>query len=143
MIEETAEVISVKGHQALLQTERKSTCQSCEVKSGCGTSTIAKVVGKRSSQIVVENTLDLHPGDRVVVAIQETALVQGSLLVYFLPLLLMLTGGIMAELLWSNEGTTILVSIFSFAFSILVVRYLLRRSGLKNAIQPQLIRRIF
>lgn len=142
MIEETAEVVAIKGQQALLQTERKSACQSCSVKSGCGTSTIAKVVGKRSTQIVVENTLNLSAGDHVVVAIEEAALVQGSLLVYLLPLVLMLFGGAMADYLWDNEGLTVLVSLTGLAFSIFVVRYLLQVSGLKNAIQPHLIRRI-
>lgn len=142
MIEETARVIEVRGQQALLQTERKHACQSCSVKSGCGTSTLAKVVGQRSSQIVVENTLNAQVGEQVTVAIEESALVQGSLLVYMLPILLMLGLGMLAEWLFANELLTILLALAGLVLSMLVVRYLLFSGSLKKSIQPHLIRRL-
>ncbi len=142
MIEETARVIEVRGDEALLQTQRQSACQSCSVKSGCGTSTLAKVVGQRSSQVIVKNTLQVKPGDEVVVAIAESALVQGSLLVYLLPLVLMLLAGVLAEWLFASEAVTVLASLAGLAVSIGVVRLVLHRSGLKQSIQPHLIRRL-
>ena len=142
MIEETALVLEVREQQVLLETQRKSACQSCSVKSGCGTSTLSKVVGKRSSQFVVENTLDVHAGDQVIVAIDENALVQGSLLIYLLPLVLMLLTGVLADYLFSAELITILFSIFGFVLSMIVVRYILSLSHLKKSIHPQLLRRI-
>lgn len=142
MIEETALVLEVRDQQALLQTQRKSACQSCSVKSGCGTSTLSKVVGKRSSQFIVDNTLDVHAGDQVVVAIDENALVQGSLLIYLLPLLFMLAAGIFAELFFSIELVTILFSMVGFALSLFIVHYTLPRSALKKSIQPHLLRRV-
>ncbi len=142
MIEETARVIDVRDGQALLQTERKSACQSCSVKSGCGTSTLAKVVGQRSSQIVVENTLDVKPGEQVVVAIEENALVQGSLLVYLLPLVVMLIAGVLAEQAFGNELLTIVSALAGLLFSVLLVRIILSMSGLRNTIRPHLIRRV-
>ena len=142
MIEETALVLEVREQQALLQTQRKSACQACSVKSGCGTSTLTKVVGKRSSQFVVENTLNLQAGDQVVVAIDENALVQGSLLIYLLPLVLMLLAGTLAEFLFASESVTILFSIAGFVLSLIAVRYTLSFSRLKKSIHPQLLRRI-
>lgn len=142
MIEETARVIEVRGQQALLQTERKNACQSCSVKSGCGTSTLAKVVGQRSSQIVVDNTLNATVGEQVVVAIEESALVQGSFVVYMLPLLMMLIMGILAEILFASELITILLALSGLFLSMIIVRYVLSVSGLKKSIQPHLIRRI-
>ncbi len=142
MIEESAVVVEVRGHQALLQTQRKSACQSCSVKSGCGTSTLSKVVGKRSSQFVVENTLQVKPGDEVVVAIEENALVQGSMLVYLFPLLLMLGFGLLTEWLFANELLTILSALAGLLVSMWLVRYLLAISTLKQSIRPHLIRRI-
>ncbi len=142
MIEETARVIDVRGDEALLETQRQSACQSCSVKAGCGTSTLSKVVGQRSSRIIVRNTLQLKPGDEVVVAIEENALVQGSLLVYLLPLLMMLGAGVVAEWLFAHEGITILATLMGLGLSILVVRRVLHYSGLKQSIQPHLIRRL-
>ena len=142
MIEETALVLEIRDQQALLQTQRKNACQSCSVKSGCGTSTLAKVVGNRSSQFIVDNTLDVHAGDQVVVAIDENALVQGSLLIYLLPLLSMLAAGIFAELFFSIELDTIVFSMVGFALSLFIVHYILPRSALKKSIQPHLLRRV-
>ena len=142
MIEETALVLEVRDQQVLLETQRKTACQSCSVKSGCGTSTLAKVVGNRSSQFIVENTINAHEGDQVIVAVDENALVQGSLLIYLLPLIFMLTAGIITEFLFATESLTILLSIAGFLLSAIFVRYILSAGGLKKSIQPHLIRRV-
>jgi len=141
MIEETATVIEVNDQRLLLETQRQSACQSCSVKSGCGTSTLAKVVGNRSSQFAVEKTLDVKVGDEVIIAIDENALVQGSLLIYFLPLIFMLITGLVAEYLFVNELITILSVVAGFISAMIFVRYVLSRSTLKKSIQPHLIRR--
>mgnify|MGYP002713260441 CR=1 FL=1 len=142
MIEETAIVIDVKDQQALLQTQRKNACQSCSVKSGCGTSTLSKVVGKRSSQFVVENTLNLKIGDQVIVAIEENALVQGSLLIYLLPLIMMLGSGMLSETLFKLEWLTILSAVLGLLCSMFIVRFILKQRHFKEAIQPHLVRRV-
>jgi len=142
MIEETATVIEVHNQRVLLETQRKSVCQSCSVKSGCGTSSLAKVVGKRSSQFAVDKTMDVKVGDEVIIAIDENALVQGSLLIYFLPLIFMLITGMAAEYLFVNEMITIVSVVAGFVSSLIFVRYVLSRSSLKKTIQPHLIRRV-
>ena len=142
MIEETAIVIEVSNQRVLLETQRKSACQSCSVKSGCGTSSVAKVVGNRSSQFAVDKTLDVKVGDEVIIAIDENALVQGSLLIYFLPLIFMLMTGMVAEYLFVNELITILSVVAGFISAMIFVRYVLSRSTLKQSIQPHLIRRV-
>jgi len=142
MIEETAIVVDEKDGQLLLQTQRQSACQTCSVKSGCGTSTLSKVVGNRSSQFVVDKTLDVSVGDQVVVAIEENALVQGSLLIYLLPILIMLGFGLLAEFVFSIELLTILSSASGLVVSIYAVRAILSRSELKQSIQPHLVRRL-
>ncbi len=142
MIEESAVVIEVREHQVLLETQRRSACQSCSVKSGCGTSTLAKVVGKRSSQFVVDKILDVKMGDTVIVAIDENALVQGSLLIYLFPLILMMIFGIFTEALFSDELMTILSVVMSFVFAMFVVRVVLSGHGFKKSVQPHLVRRV-
>ena len=145
MIEEEATVVAVEGEYALLQTQRQSACQSCSVKKGCGTSVLSKVVGQRSSQIKVSNTLNVSVGDHVVLGIKENALVQGSLLVYALPLVFMLVFAVVAEV-WlssigiSNELLIILFAVLGFVTSIFVIRFGLFRTGLKQQIQPKMLR---
>lgn len=142
MIEENAVVIDVNEQQVLLETQRKSACQSCSVKSGCGTSTLSKVVGQRSSQFAVDKTLDVKIGDTVVVAIDENALVQGSLLIYLFPLIFMMMFGILVEYFFANELITILSVVVSFILAMILVRTVMSGSGLKKSIHPHLIRRV-
>ena len=71
MIEEHARVVAVQGDTALLQTQRQSSCGSCEVKSGCGTSVLAGIVGQKMTQLKVQNTLNARPGDEVVLGFGE------------------------------------------------------------------------
>ncbi|HED36411.1 MAG TPA: hypothetical protein ENJ08_19615 [Gammaproteobacteria bacterium] len=142
MIEESARVLEVRQQQVLLQTQRKSACQSCSVKSGCGTSVLAKVVGKRSSQFVVENSLDVRVGEQVVIGIDENALVQGSLLVYLMPLVIMMLTGLLAEYIFASELITIISTFAGLVLAMLGVRFIFLKSHLKKTVQPHLIRRV-
>ncbi len=142
MIEETALVIEVNAQYVLLQTQRKSVCQSCSVKSGCGTSTLAKVVGKRSSQFTVDKNIDVQVGDEVVVGVDENALVQGSLLIYLFPIVFMMLVGLLVEFLLADELITVLSVVVSFVFAIVIIRSILANSRLKKSVQPHLLRRV-
>ncbi|MCW8955415.1 MAG: SoxR reducing system RseC family protein [Gammaproteobacteria bacterium] len=147
MIEETATVVAVEGPNVLLQTQRQSTCQSCSVKTGCGTSVVSQVVGQRSSQLTVENTLELKVGDEVVIGLLENSLVKGSLLIYALPVLLMLGSGLLGDALAQSYhyNRDLLGSGFAlsgFVLSLPLVRWLINRTALKQQMQPHLIRKI-
>jgi sigma-E factor negative regulatory protein RseC len=93
MIEEQAIVVDSEGGYVWVQTQRKSSCESCSVKGGCGTGVLAKVLGTKVNQIKCLNNKQLKIGDQVVIGIDENALLSGSFLVYLLPLLLMLVSG--------------------------------------------------
>ncbi len=142
MIEESALVLEVRQQQVLLQTQRKSACQSCSVKSGCGTSVLAKVVGKRSSQFVVKNVLDVRVGEQVIIAIDENALVQGSLLIYLMPLVVMMLTGLLAERIFASEFITIMSTFAGLVMAMLGVRFIFLKSHLKETVQPRLVRRV-
>jgi len=97
MIEEQTEVIEVIGDQLVLQAETKSACGSCAVNKGCGTSLLAKVVGKKFTRFQVENKVSAVAGDTVVVGIPEDALLKGSLVMYVLPIFFMLFGALICD----------------------------------------------
>jgi len=145
MVEEKAMVVAIEGTNALLQTQRRSACQSCSVKQGCGTSVLAKVVGRRSSQILVVNTLEASVGDQVMIGINDNALVKGSLLIYALPLILLLVGAVLGEL-WAHaygfntELMSIVSGVVGFALAMALIRYSLYKTQFKNEIQPHMLR---
>lgn len=145
MIEETAIVVAVENDTAVLQTQRRSACQSCSVKQGCGTSVLSKVVGQRSTQIKLVNTIKAAVGDEVLLAMEENALVQSSLLMYALPLVMMLIFAVVGEY-WaeanqfSNELITILFAVAGFVIAMLITRLMIHSSRLKHRIQPRMVR---
>lgn len=89
MIEQQAKVIRSDDTFVWVEAERKSTCSGCKVKQGCGTGLLANHVGKKFSQIRVEKTHDVLVGAEVKLEIPEETLLQGAVLMYILPLVLM------------------------------------------------------
>ncbi len=145
MIEEHARVVAVQGDTALLQTQRQSSCGSCEVKSGCGTSVLAGIVGQKITQLKVRNTLNARPGDEVVLGMEEHALVTGSLLVYGVPLLMLLLGALMGEAIASQLGMNadllpVVGGATGFVLAFLLVRGVLRRTAVGLQMNPVMLR---
>jgi len=104
MIEENAHVVESEGEYAWVETERRSSCGSCSAK-GCGTGALSQILGRRTQRMKVLNPIGAKAGDEVVLGIREQALLQGSLAVYIVPLLAMLAGGLLGEVLAPQWGT--------------------------------------
>ncbi|WP_198264676.1 SoxR reducing system RseC family protein [sulfur-oxidizing endosymbiont of Gigantopelta aegis] len=91
MIEEQAVVIKCEQQYVWVQTQRQSSCGHCSVKNGCGTQLLSKVLGNKTTYVRCLNpdslaTQKLKEGDRVLIGLQESALLNGSFLMYLLPL---------------------------------------------------------
>jgi sigma-E factor negative regulatory protein RseC len=97
MIEESGQVVAVQGEFAWIESERTTTCGSCAVRKGCGTSAIAKVLGQRRVRLRVLNRINVRVGDNVVIGISESGLVRGSLAVYAVPLLGLFVGALAGQ----------------------------------------------
>lgn len=97
MIRETGRVVALKGDKVWVRTIRASACESCSARSGCGQRVLASATSGRANQILVTNHLKARVGDEVTVAIEESALIWASLLVYALPLLLMILGAVIGQ----------------------------------------------
>ncbi|MFL1406095.1 SoxR reducing system RseC family protein [Marinobacter sp. M1N3S26] len=128
MIHETGTVISVSGNEAWVQTIRESACQSCSARHGCGQKALATMSGGQSRQIRVFNTLDARPGDQVTVAIEESALLRASLLVYAVPLVLMIVAtGLAGALLPGRDGLAILAALVGLGGGLWLARWVSHR----------------
>jgi sigma-E factor negative regulatory protein RseC len=97
MIEEQAQVVEKNGDQLVLQAQTKSACGSCAASKGCGTSVLAKVVGRKFSRFHADNSVDAEVGDTVIVGISEDALLRGSLVMYMIPIMGMLVFALVSE----------------------------------------------
>lgn len=97
MIEEQAVVLSTEGEQALLEIQRNQPCGLCGATQGCGISLWSRVFGQRRSTFSSHNQLQAKVGERVVVGVEEGALLKGSLLAYAAPLLLLCVGALLGS----------------------------------------------
>ncbi|MBO6849160.1 MAG: SoxR reducing system RseC family protein [Marinobacter sp.] len=109
MISESGKVVAVDGDRVWVQTIRNSACQSCSARQGCGQRALASATGGRANQIRVLNRLNAQVGDDVMLAIEETALLRASLLVYAVPLLLMVAGAMIGHQLSGSEDLAAMV----------------------------------
>lgn len=113
MIEETAHVVETQGEYAWVEAQRRSSCGSCAVK-GCGTGALSKILGKRGQRMKVLNPVDAKAGEEVVLGIREQDLLKGSLAVYIVPLLTMLAGALLGEVLapqWGSDSEALSLSL--------------------------------
>ena len=146
MIEETATVIRCEGKFAWVEAQRQTTCGNCTANKGCGTSVLAKVVGKKVSQMRVINHVHAQVGDNVIVGMNEAALLKGSVAVYLFPLLFMLlfavTGNVIAtQIEWSNEPVVILFALAGLIVAGVWLRRFTRRIQDDSVYQPVILRR--
>jgi sigma-E factor negative regulatory protein RseC len=147
MIEETATVVKCEGEFAWVEAQRKTTCGSCAANKGCGTSVLAKVVGKKVSRMKAINKAQAREGDTVIVGMSEAALVKGSLAVYMIPLVFMMlfavTGNVVAmQMAWQTEPVVILFAMIGLLTAGLWLRGFTRRIQHNNEYQPVVLRRL-
>jgi sigma-E factor negative regulatory protein RseC len=97
MIEESAKVIACDGDYAVVETQTKAACGSCHAEQSCSTSVLAGLFKRRRNHLKVLNPIHATPGQRVVIGLQERALVSASLVAYLLPLVSLILVSIAAQ----------------------------------------------
>jgi len=126
MIEQQARVVAVAGGGILLETRRKSSCERCAARSGCGHGLLDAAGGGRS--VYFELALDAAPpgvavGDELVLGLPEDAVLAASLRVYLLPLLGMLCGTLLGgAVLWINDAGAAIGAMVGLALGVMAGR---------------------
>lgn len=127
MIEEKAIVTGVVDDLAMIQMQRQSACSHCELSRGCGTGALGRLLGHRSRPLTISNQYNLKPGDRVVLGMPDKALLNASLLIYGLPLLGIMAGGLLAQWLFGkSEMVIIILATTGFAAGLVYSAYIAR-----------------
>ena len=151
MIEEQALVVKVEGEFAFLETQRQSSCGHCSVKNSCGTQVLGKFLGNKVATFRCLNSLKAEVGERVVVGIEESALLKGSLLLYLLPILCMIFFAGLAVMLSqlaenrlaSYTDLMAIIGAFSGLFiGLLYSKYYVNNSNSHIQVEPVILRKI-
>ena len=146
MIEESAQVIATEGEFVWVETQRQSTCGGCAANQACGTATLAKVLGRRRTRVRARNHEGAQVGDTVIIGLDETALIRGSLAVYATPLLSLFAGGLIGAWLserWALDGEalTLGLGIAGLIGGLLWLKGFSRRIQDDSRYQPVVLRR--
>ena len=144
MIEETGTVVQIDDHHVWVETIRRSACQGCKAKSGCGQAVMGDLLDQSRQE--QKNILrmsrgqqSLAVGDDVVVGIPEQALIRLASLVYGTPVLaVLLFAGIGQALGWPDIGV-VLTSIAGFVLGFWLVRWISGKWSCDFRYQPVLI----
>ena len=122
MLYQRATVVEITENTLSLETERQSSCGQCHLKKGCGTGLLNEHVGKRFSQITVEKTVDVKPGQQVSLSIPEQNLLRGAAFMYLLPLLMLFLFAISARSFNFNAVTEIFLGLLGLISGFLFVK---------------------
>jgi sigma-E factor negative regulatory protein RseC len=149
MIEEQAQVVAVEGDQLILQAQTQSACGSCSAKSGCGTSLLSKVVGRKFSRFQATNEINAKVGDTVVVGLAEDALLKGSLVMYLIPIISMFGFALTADFLLqgggdaaSHDRSVALLAIIGLIVGAGMAKWYFSRQPNKQQFSPVVLRKI-
>jgi len=148
MLEEKAIIVRTEQDYAWVETQRQSSCGSCNVNKGCGTTVLQKVLGNKRTFLKALNQHQYGVGDTVVLGLQENALIKGSLLMYGLPLVFMfgfaiLGAGIFFLYQWQyTETAKILFSLTGLAAGFLAISRMSNNINQNVDFQAVILRRL-
>lgn len=99
------DVNSTKHEFAILEIMRHVPCGICGQTRGCGNSIWGKIFAHKSSTFKVINSINAKVGDAVIIGIDEKLVLKSALLLYALPLLTMMIGALLSQLVQSDTAT--------------------------------------
>jgi sigma-E factor negative regulatory protein RseC len=115
-------------------------CAHCAAKGACEIGT-----DKKARQVEALNSVGAHVGDQVRMETSVRKFMQSSLLLYGLPMVFLLVGAIIGNLVGTNIATgdpntwALLGGVGSFIFSLFLIRFCTRGVS-KEAYMPQIVR---
>lgn len=149
MISEQGRILAIEPDAVWVETVRRSTCQSCSLKKGCGHGLMGEALGDRRQQVRVllgEFRSDqLQLDDEVDIDIPESVLVGGALLVYIVPLITLLLGALCGQSGFAAPGSgadipAVIGAVVGFALGLVAIRIHSRVYRNRQGFQPVLAR---
>lgn len=142
-LEETATVVGIEGRWALLAIERRTSCGACAAGGECGTSVLARLLGKRKTLLRIPNDFDAQVGERIIIGIIESALLKASFLAYFIPVAGMISGALLALPLGFGDFGAVIFSLLGLAIGLVYSRRRSNSSPESPLFRPAFICRSF
>ena len=142
MLIEAGTIVAIEPDGLWVETIQRSTCGSCAAQKGCGQSLLAKLAGHTSYlwvSLAGRRADDYRIGEEIKLGVPEEVVANGSLIVYFTPLLSMLAATIVAHYTHAGEGGTALAAIAGLIVGGALVRWHAFKHRHDSRLQPVLV----
>ncbi|MDO3382969.1 SoxR reducing system RseC family protein [Gilvimarinus algae] len=142
MLIESGKIVAIEPDGLWVETISRSTCGSCAAQKGCGQSLLAKFAGHTTFIWVSlggRDSQDYSIGETIELGVPEAVVANGSLLVYFVPLLSLLAATLAASYAGAGEGLTTLAGLLGLVAGGVLVRWRAHVTRHDSRLQPVLV----
>lgn len=141
MLEERGIVVAIaENGQVSVVTQRQSACGGCQSETSCGTSLLADSSQQQQAVVVNANGHRLAIHDVVLLAVAESVIWQGMLLLYVWPLIALIVGAVLGQFIAGELGA-MMGALSGLVLSLLSVRWLVQREH--DNYLPIVIKKLF
>lgn len=142
LLEGFARVVALEGNRVWLEPEQTTSCGACAASGACG----AKGIGTTASRLelrrfAMANDPGLAIGERIVVGINERALLRASGTAYAIPLAVSLGAGALAQWAAGNDLVTMTATLSGLAVGLLASRLAADWLNARGQLAPRFLRR--
>jgi sigma-E factor negative regulatory protein RseC len=147
MLETEGVVVKLGADGAYVETSRASSCGTCSSQQSCGTTSLSQLLGSKSRPFRVLNPIGAAVGERVVIGLEESALLRSTLLSYVLPLALLMAGALLGSQVAPAGAAKDLYSVSGAGIGLVLgfaaLKWVAARTGGQRQFQPVILRRVF
>ncbi len=140
MLRESGRVVALDDGAVWVETVRSSACGRCAAKAGCGHGALSRAGSKTGLIRALESSTcpasDCAVGDEVSIELPEEAVLQGSLLIYGLPLVLGMAAAMLGQAY--SESWAPLGFVVGMAAGFLGIRWLPVLQARQEQFEPRL-----
>lgn len=133
-------VLSVEAGHALVQPDNPANCRACAEGRGCGGGLFARALAREGAPLSVENRLQADVGDCVVLGTAGSGLLSAALLVYLMPLLALLAGAGLGQLLGGGDAPAMLGGGLGLATGFALLRFGGQAWLRRHTAEPKMLR---
>lgn len=143
LVEGIARVVAVEGSVAWLEPEQSTSCGSCASAAMCGSDGVGSTAKRLAARrFALANDQALRVGERVIVGVNERALLKASGTAYALPLVTMFTAGGVAQSIAGSDGITMVSAVAGLSIGLLGARWGATWLTARGQLAPRFLRRL-
>jgi sigma-E factor negative regulatory protein RseC len=139
MLETRAIIVQLEGTEALVEARQVGGCGHCDSGNGCASGKLSKLFCVQPRRFKVHNGINAGVGEEVQVLVADGTLLRSALIMYMLPLVLLLVGGLLGGSLADGIGRRDAYSAIGALLG-LAVGLVFARSSASPAAQPIIAR---